>query len=253
MADRGWRKFMSERDRAFDDWKGGPVVFGLGERPAVIVVDDYYSVLGLERKPFFESIEDWPMSCGLEGWEAIDRTVELLSAARAAGAPVIYLHGMDNFPSPWGNRNRGERHSHLPAEVLARANEIVEEVAPEPGDLVLQKAAASGFHGTPLLFHLNYHSIDTVIVCGETTSGCVRATVVDAATYRYQVGVVEECCFDRTEASHWMNLYDMDQKYADVMDLPSTIDYLRSHTKSLAAPAVPAEAGRVMATKGAGS
>lgn len=239
--DTKWMQFMTERDKAHHEasW-GKSTVFGLGERPAVIVVDDYYAVLGLERKPILESAKEWPMSCGLEGWEAIDKTVELLSLARSADVPIVYLHGMDSFPSPWGNRKPRHGLDHLPEEVRSRANDIVEEVAPQPGDLVIQKAAPSGFHGTPLLFHLNYMKIDTVIICGETTSGCVRATVVDAATYRYQVGVVEECCFDRTEASHWINLYDMDQKYADVMDLTATKEYLASiNQSSKLAPQVP--------------
>jgi nicotinamidase-related amidase len=228
MNDR-WMEFMTDRDREHHagSW-GKSTTFGLGTKPAVIVVDDYYAVLGLEREPILESAKNWPLSCGLEGWQAIDRTVELLDAARRSSVPIVYLHGMDNFPSPWGNRNPRHTLDHLPPEISARANEIVAEVAPHPGDLVIQKAAPSGFHGTPLLFHLNYLNIDSLIICGETTSGCVRATVVDAATYRYRVGVVEECCFDRTEASHWINLYDMDQKYADVMSLDSSIGYLES-------------------------
>ncbi|MBW7461323.1 isochorismatase family protein, partial [Paenibacillus sepulcri] len=67
--------------------------------------------------------------------------------------------------------------------------------------------------------------IDTVIACGETTSGCVRASVVDGATYRFKMGVVEECVFDRTQSSHYMNLYDMHQKYADVVDLGYATQY----------------------------
>ena len=107
-----------------------------------------------------------------------------------------------------------------------RANEIVEEIAPQPGDLVIKKASASVFHGTPLLFHLQYEGIDTILACGETTSGCVRASVVDGATYRYRMGVVEECCFDRTQASHWMNLFDLNQKYADVIKKEQAIGYM---------------------------
>ncbi|MBW7458145.1 isochorismatase family protein, partial [Paenibacillus sepulcri] len=87
--------------------------------------------------------------------------------------------------------------------------------------------APSAFQGTPLLFQLISLGIDTVICCGETTSGCVRASVVDGATHRFRMGVVEECVFDRTEASHWMNLYDLNQKYADVVMLDSVKDYFR--------------------------
>ena len=69
---------------------------------------------------------------------------------------------------------------------------------------------------------------DTIIACGETTSGCVRASVVDGSTYRFKMGVVEECCFDRTQASHWMNLFDMDSKYADVIDRFQAAEYFES-------------------------
>ncbi len=220
-----WDPYLSPRDRehmARGAAKKAP--FGFGTKPALLVIDDYYSVLGLERLPFFESIEKWPGSTGLEGWAAIDKTVDLIRAARGNDIQVIYVHGMERFV-PWGRRAKRERLSHLSAEERAKANEIVDEIAPMEGDLVLQKAAASAFHGTPLVFHLNYHAIDTVIACGETTSGCVRASVVDGATYRYNMGVVEECCFDRTEASHYINLFDMDQKYADVISLPKAIDY----------------------------
>ena len=78
----------------------------------------------------------------------------------------------------------------------------------------------------PLAAHLNYLGVDTVIVCGESTSGCVRASVVDGCTYRYRVTVVEECVFDRHETAHAMNLFDMNQKYADVLSLGDVLEYL---------------------------
>lgn len=226
-----WDEFLTARDKEVIAVSGRAKVnrFGFGQRPAVIVVDDYYGALGTERVPIVESVRTWPSSCGQEGWEAIDRTVELLSEARAAHVPIVYVHGLERFPSPWGSRV--EKHKNIPSapsDERINSNEIVAEVAPKPGDLVLQKAAPSAFQGTPLEFHLNYLQIDTLLVCGESTSGCVRATVVDGATYRYRVGVVENCCFDRTEASHWINLFDMDQKYADVIGLGDAAVYLRS-------------------------
>ncbi|MCC7365105.1 MAG: isochorismatase family protein [Dehalococcoidia bacterium] len=221
-----WDPYLSDRDRAHLEagyLKKAP--FGFGTNPVCLVIDDYYSVLGTEREPFFESIKKWPMSTGLEGWAAIDRTVDLLRAARANDVPVIYVHGMEKGFVPWGRRSKAERLAHLSPEERAKANQIVDEIAPLPGELVIQKAAASAFQGTPLVFHLNYHGVDTVIACGETTSGCVRASVVDGATYRFAMGVVEECCFDRTEASHYINLFDMNQKYADVVSLGEAVSY----------------------------
>jgi len=221
-----WDPYLSARDH--EHLKAGYLkkeLFGFGTNPVCLVIDDYYSVLGTEREPFFESIKKWPMSCGLEGWESIDKTVELIRAARGNNVPVIYVHGMEQGFVPWGRRAKNERLSHLTAEERAKANQIVDEIAPQTGELVIQKAAASAFQGTPLVFHLNYYGVDTVIACGETTSGCVRASVVDGATYRFAMGVVEECCFDRSEASHYINLFDMHQKYADVVSLSHAVSY----------------------------
>lgn len=232
-----WEPFLTPRDMEHMKVHGKTKLFGFGTRPALLVVDDYYSVLGLDREPILESIKTWPMSCGLEGWEAIDKTVALIDGARSNNIPVIYLHGYDGFPNKplghWGQRITGPARDrrdmgHLPPEVRAMANVIVHDIAPREGDLVIEKAAASGFHGTPLVFQLNYLDVDTVITCGETTSGCVRASVVDGCTYRYHMGVVAECCFDRTEASHYINLFDMHQKYADVIDTSMAVDYFQS-------------------------
>jgi nicotinamidase-related amidase len=224
---RSWDPYLTARDHehlAATGWSKR-LPRGFGDTPVCLVIDDYYSVLGLQREPILESIKKWPMSCGLEGWEAIDKTVELLRAARANDIQIIYAHGMDNGFVPWGRDAKRDLLGHLPAEERAMANVIVDEIAPQTGDLVIQKAAASAFHGTPLLFHLNYYGVDTVVACGETTSGCVRASVVDGATFRYRMGVVEECTFDRTEASHYINLFDMNQKYADVVSLGTAVEY----------------------------
>jgi nicotinamidase-related amidase len=237
----GWDDFLTEQDKQHLAVWGKKELHGFGKNPCVLVVDDYYSVLGLEREPILESIKTWPMSCGLEGWEAIDKTVELLDSARANNIPVIYVHGLEGFPSPWAHGNNRELLNKLPREVRSKANEIVEEIAPQPGELVIKKAAPSSFWGTPLQFHLPYEGIDTIIACGETTSGCVRASVVDGTTLRFKMGVVGECCFDRTQAAHWINLFDMHQKYADVIDRFAAADYFAS--LGMATPKVEAAVG----------
>jgi nicotinamidase-related amidase len=227
-----WDSFLTEQDKDHlaATWsKTEP--FGFGSKPALLIIDDYYTALGTRREPLLESVKSWPMSCGLEGWAAIDRTVPLLQAARDNGIPVIFVKGVDGgFPSPWGRpaHQRRKPETMPPPEELARGNDIVDELAPLPGELVIQKAAPSSFSGTTLQYHLTYLGIDTVIACGETTSGCVRASVVDGATARYRMGVVADCCFDRTQASHFINLYDMHQKYGDVLTSGGAIEYFRS-------------------------
>lgn len=221
-----WTDFLTERDTALlgsTSWaKQAP--FGFGERPAVVVVDLYYAAVGLPRTDILESVRDWPSSCGLEGWAAVDRTAGLLATARAAGAQVVYLHAT---PPEWGRWNR------KPARKLAvRAggidpNDIVAEAAPHDGDIVLTKIGPSAFHQTPLDTILRSGGYDTILVAGEATSGCVRSTVVDGCVAGYRVGVVGDCCFDRFEASHWVSLFDMNQKYADVIPADAAERYLR--------------------------
>ncbi|HEY4201143.1 MAG TPA: isochorismatase family protein [Devosiaceae bacterium] len=222
----GWEPYLSERDRKHSELWGKKELNGFGEKPALLLIDIYYSVLGLKREDIFESMQTWRGSTGLEGWQAVDKTAELLAVARASGVPVIHVKGLNTGVNPWGRRSRAV--PKMSQEMLEKGWQIVDEVKPLPGELVIEKAAPSGFQGTPLAFQLQSLGIDTLIVCGETTSGCVRATVVDGATARFRMGVVKECVFDRTEASHFINLYDMHHKYADVIDLDMAKGYLAS-------------------------
>jgi len=107
-----------------------------------------------------------------------------------------------------------------------RGTQVIESIAPEQGDVIVSKRYASAFFGTPLMTYLNDLDRDTIIVTGATTSGCVRATVADAFSYGFNVVVVEDGVFDRGEVSHAINLFDMDQKWADVMSSEDVIGYI---------------------------
>lgn len=226
----GWADYQTPRDKALlgaTTWaKAEP--FGLGSRPAVLVIDMYYAALGYPRQPILDAVATWPSACGEEGWAAVDRTVGLLAAARAADVPVVYFH---KAPPEFGRGSRKPLAKVAPRGTDKDGNAIVDELAPLPGDLVLRKVAPSGFHDNPLDTILRRRGVDTLIVCGESTSGCVRATVVDAHSRGYRVGVVQECCFDRFESSHWMSLFDMGQKYSDLMSLDASVTYLESVRK----------------------
>ena len=225
MNSKGWEKYFTERDKEHYKLVGKKEPNGFGEKPALVLIDIYYSVLGLKREPIFDSMETWPGSTGLEGWEAVDKTAELLAVARENNIPVIHVKGMHNEIKPWIHRK--SRPSNLTDDIRKKGFEIVDEVKPIAGELVIEKSAPSAFQGTPLTFQLVSMGIDTVICCGETTSGCIRASVVDGATYRFKMGVVEECVFDRTESTHWINLYDLNQKYSDVVMLEYTKEYFK--------------------------
>ena len=129
-------------------------------------------------------------------------------------------------------RHEAEKNADVSMEARERRRrryDIIDELTPLPGEAVLRKSSPSAFWGTPLVGHLNFLGVDTLITCGESTSGCVRASVVDGSTYRYRMTVVEECVFDRHEATHAINLFDMNQKYADVLPLADVLEYLWSY------------------------
>ena len=108
---------------------------------------------------------------------------------------------------------------------IAVVESIVRAIAPQPQDLVCLKQKPSGFFGTNLAAYLQLLGADSVIVTGTTTSGCVRATVLDAFSLNFRVALAEEGCFDRSQASHAINLCDMNAKYADVVKTDEVIEY----------------------------
>jgi nicotinamidase-related amidase len=228
----GWEKFMTEQDKELFKITGKRELFGFGEKPALLLIDIYYGVLGFQREPILDQIKTIPSGMGLRGWEAVDRTAKLLNIARDFDIPVIHVtklggDGIVSWPQRIKRRTPKDEAKRMPEELSKRSGEIVAEVAPIEGELIIRKAAPSAFQGTTLPFMLRSMDIDTLIVCGESTSGCVRATVVDGATNSLRMGVVAECCFDRTEMSHYVNLFDMHQKYADVIDLDYAIQYFK--------------------------
>ena len=231
MTERIWNRFLTERDKAHLAATSHRRL-GFGTRPALLLVDLYRWVFGDEPRPLLEAIKTWPASCGLAGWQALQHVQQLLATAREVGVPVVHITMLDAEGMP-GWSEAAHRDTYRPPsdpamlERWRRRTEIVDEVAPIQGELVLRKSAPSAFWGTPLVGQLNYLGVDTLLVAGESTSGCVRATVVDGTTYRFRMIVVEECVFDRHEASHAINLFDMHQKYADVVPLEQAIISLR--------------------------
>jgi nicotinamidase-related amidase len=223
-----WDDAITQRDKLVLEACGYGRVRGLGKRPALIVIDMNYNWVGDRREPVLESIKRIRHSCGEEAWDAVSVVRGLLDKARPKGVPIIYTTGFGaqaNYESarrPWKNH----RHQEDETKAFCQRMEIVREIAPEPSDIVIHKAKPSGFFGTPLQSVLNDYAVDTLLVTGGSTSGCVRATVIDAFSYNYFVAVVEEGTFDRIQLSHKANLLDMHIKYADVMSCEDVARYL---------------------------
>lgn len=228
MGERVWDRFLTDEDKASVE-AGQDRRVGMGERPALVLVDLYRWVFGDRPEPLLESMKSWPGSCGPRGWEALPHIQRLLAAAREAGIPVVHLTGLDGAGvMGWreaihSGQGRAAKNGQVLSDQVQRRYQILDEVGPMDGEAVLRKTAPSGFWGTPLIGHLTHHRVDSLIVAGESTSGCVRATVVDAASHRFRVTVVEECVFDRHEAAHAINLFDMHQKYGDVRPLAEVL------------------------------
>ena len=229
MAERVWDRYLTELDRTHNAVVGARSV-GFGQRPALLLIDLYRWVFGDKAEPLMEAIKTWPGSCGLAGWNALPNIQRLLAVAREAGIPVVHTTGMEeDGVKSWAALGNPRRRTDGCPEAMERHRrryDIIDEVEPLPGEAVLRKSSPSPFWGTPLVGHLNFLGVDTLITCGESTSGCVRASVVDGCTNRIRMMVVEECVFDRTEAAHALNLFDMNQKYGDVVSLAEVESYL---------------------------
>jgi nicotinamidase-related amidase len=157
----------------------------------------------------------------------VPHIVKLLDVFGEIGAPVLYPH-----VAPKAHHNRGQFETKGPGvmNVPLYAYDFVAEIAPRLGHIVIPKFQASAFHGTALASHLVGLGIDTLVVTGCTTSGCVRATVVDACALNYKVVVPEDAVYDRSQVSHAVNLFDMASKYADVLPTDELVGRLRSAT-----------------------
>ena len=195
----------------------------VGPAPALLVIDLYELVYQGGASPVIDLIKVYPMSCGEFAWAAIEPTKRLIAAVRAAGIPIFYSTN-DTRAASRPTAVRATKRRPDPRELDHFA--IRPEFRPQLGDVVITKQRASIFYGTPLVAHLTQLGIRTVIICGETTSGCVRASAVDAYSQGYQVVVVEECCFDRSLLSHKVNLFDLHHKYADVMHVNEVLAHL---------------------------
>ncbi len=225
-----WNQFLTERDKQVFGDAGYGARAGFGKRPAVLVIDVNYAFCGESSEPILESIKKWRNSCGEDAWESIPHIRKLLDAAHAKGVPCIYTTGVrreDSWDSgswSWKNNRSGEDKPVVRAN--RDGNEIVDEIAPAPQDIVVLKQKPSGFFGTNMLSYLVLLGCDSVIVTGTTTSGCVRATVLDAFSNNFRVALAEEGCFDRSQASHAINLCDMNAKYADVVKTQEAVEFI---------------------------
>jgi maleamate amidohydrolase len=206
---------MSDLD---DDYAGAGFGRPLewGSAPAVLVVD-------MVRAYFEPAAELY-----LGSRDCLDATVRVLAAARAGGVPVIYTrvgYGPGGIDGGLFFKKVGALR-HFVAGTGSTLGEIMPEIAPQPADLVITKQYASAFFGTSLAATLAAGRVDTLVVCGVSTSGCVRATAVDAISYGYLPVVVRQAVGDRDPRPHEASLFDLAAKYAEVWDEAAVVERL---------------------------
>ena len=189
---------------------------GFGKRPALVFVD------------FTVGFNDPSLFGGGNVSAAIIQAWYLLAMARELGVPVAHTR----IVYADDGSDAGAIATKVPTlATLTETNpagHIVSELRPIDGELIVRKAQPSAFFGTGLQSWLTHKGIDTLIVGGCTTSGCVRATVVDAASFNYRTIVASDCCGDRSVVAHDNSLFDMQQKYADILDSKQISERLRS-------------------------
>jgi maleamate amidohydrolase len=221
-AGKPWDGAIGPEDRAAFLAGGGqedrPIE--AGDHPALIIVD--------MTRAFVDS--RYPTGWSPTGYPAVGANRKLLTCARELGVPVFMTKSWpDSRPPTAMERGRWRHGGSSPgARDLPPGDVIVDELAPEEGEIVIHKRGKpSGFFGTTLASYLVYCGADTTIITGMATSGCVRATVLDAFSWNYHVLIPHECVADRSQISHRVTLFDLHMKYADVITLDETLEYLR--------------------------
>lgn len=216
MTKRIWEDLLSEQDKqvirkaGYDkegasSWESR----GLGENPLVLVIDMQRLIVG-EDIPIVEAVEEYRTAMGSLAWDAIDHIEPFLDFARDLELPVAYSRVI---PSSYDDPD----HPDL---------DIVDPIAPKPDETVIDKSYASVFFNTDLNERLDAGGHDSLIIVGNSTSGCVRATAVDAKQHGYGVVLPQECIFDRIEASHKIGLLDLWMKYAEVLETSEVRDWV---------------------------
>jgi maleamate amidohydrolase len=204
-------------DEEFFRQRGFGIKIGFGERPALMIID------------MIKGFTDPTMPLGAPLESQIEAQLPLLEVAHERDIPVIFstvIYEEEDIKDAgvWALKQRGARTLTAGSEAV----KIDPRFALQPKDIVLMKKYASCFYGTDLVARLNSRRIDTLIITGCTTSGCVRATAVDAVQNGFRPMVVREAVGDRSAAAHDQSLFDLNAKYADVVSLDETLQYLKT-------------------------
>lgn len=218
-----WHGVVSEQEEKIYAAAGWGRSSGMGRRPALLIIDVQYRTVGTVPLPIEQAQKEFATSCGEAGWNAVAHIKTLLDEFRARKWPVIYPHVAPKLPIDGG---RLAEKAPSMWSIPPKGYEIISELAPEAGEILLPKKHPSAFFGTPLTSHLIELGVDTLVLTGCTTSGCIRASAVDGFSLNFHIIVPVECVYDRGPTSHAVNLFDLSQKYAEVLTAAEVLNSL---------------------------
>ncbi len=210
---------VPDQDLEYFDRGGHGARIGWGDSPALVVIDMTDAFVS-ERSA--------------AGDPAVDAAERVLAAARDAAIPIVFTRPDRDLPDGYRGTTKPKA---ADAPGRSGTNEFHERLAPRENEVVIDKPRASGFFDTHLANMLHEWGVDTAVVCGISTSGCVRATVVDAHSSNFNVIVPQEATADRSQISHEISLFDMDMKYADVTPVDDVVDRLEALAEQPKTPA----------------
>lgn len=206
-----WDSFLTEDDKKVLAKRKPRAKTGSGKAPALVIIDMQVTACGYDM-PIWEQLDTYSGACGPHAWKSIPIQNKMIAAARAVGMPIIWtkhiFHPHMGFPQAAPDNNFSS---------LSPKSDLPEGMKIEEGDILVEKQTASAFAFTNFPIILKHLGVDGLLLMGNSTSGCVRATAVDGKAAGYTVSVIEECVFDRIEASHALSLFDMQFKYCDVI------------------------------------
>lgn len=222
-----WKDMLTEHDiKCLGNASSFQPRRGLGNKLAIIVVDMQKAIIG-EDLPIYEQQDRYPYACGNFAWSAIRHIEKLLPLAREHGIPIVYSkhvyrpeHGFEGRP-----KNDVFAFDNPDSNIISELEPIV------PGDIIIEKQGPSVFFSTNLNNSLRSRGVDTVLIVGTSTSGCVRASAIDATSLSFKAAVIEECVFDRLEMAHRASIFDLQYKYCDVLPIDEVYQYIEGLDK----------------------
>lgn len=222
-----WDNFLTEDDKKVLARRKPRAKTGPGRNLALVVIDMQVTACGDDR-PIWEQLDTYSGACGPHAWRSIPVQNKMIDAARAVGMPIVWTKHIFHPHMGWREQSaKGHNFSSLDPK-----SDLPEGMKIEAGDILVEKQTASAFAFTNFPIILAHLGVDGLLLMGNSTSGCVRATAVDGKAAGFAISVIEECVFDRIEASHALSLFDMQFKYCDVISADDALGVIASRSKT---------------------